>query len=95
MTRAKWEKLNGASLTPRQEKRKEKIKKELTEIKRKYVRKHDAHAAGIGALPVQEKKPEVTSILISRNWTAQGVVEKLTVVQARQLYDVLKNIFGG
>lgn len=95
MTRAKWEKLNGIVNTPKAEKRKEKLKQGLAEVKRKYVRRQDAHAAGIGALPVQEKKPEVTSILISRNWTAQGVVDKLTVVQARQLYDVLKNIFGG
>lgn len=88
MTRAKWDKLNG--LTPRQVRRKEKLKKELTAIKQK---KH-AEAAGISALPVQEKK-EITSILISRGWTAQGVVDKLTVMQARQLYDLLKQIFGG
>lgn len=57
---------------------------------------HNANGVGIGALPVKEEASAgVTSILINRNWTAQGVVDKLTVVQARQLYDVLKNIFGG
>lgn len=94
MTRAKWEKLNG--ITPsiaRAERRKQKLKKAMTKVKQNLVDK--GYDSGIGALPVKESKPEVTSILISRNWTAQGVVDKLTVVQARQLYDVLKNIFGG
>ena len=95
MTRAKWDKTNGLPATTKAEKRKEKLKQGLAAVKRKNTAKHNAQAAGIGALPVQEKKPEVTSILISRNWTAQGVVDKLTVVQARQLYDVLKSIFGG
>ena len=35
------------------------------------------------------------SIVLTRNWTAEGVVNKLTVVQARQLFDLLKDIFKG
>ncbi len=90
MTRAKWEKLNGITNT---DKRKERMKKKLQKVIA-AKQKQDAKAAGISALPVQEKK-EITSILISRGWTAQGVVDKLTVMQARQLFDLLKQIFGG
>ena len=50
------------------------------------------HAMTVGdaALMLQViKQPD------ARDWTAQKVVDKLSVVQARQLYDLLKQIFGG
>lgn len=65
--------------------------------KRMYVKRQQPQ--GIAALATPEVKEEAprasTSLIINRNWTAQGVVDKLSVVQARQLYDVLKQIFGG
>lgn len=77
-------------------------------MKRKYTKKADKTAQGIAALPPQggEKavfqdehseaaRKHATSITLTRNWTAQGVVDKLSVMQARQLYDLLKTIFGG
>lgn len=105
MARSKWERLNGISPTAsRRARRKEKLKDAMVQVKQNLIEKglpvELAKGSGIGALPVtqkpaKEKKQEITSILISRNWTAQGVVDKLTVMQARQLYDLLKNIFGG
>lgn len=100
MARSKWEKLNGISVTTsRRQRRKEKIKEAMVKVKQNLVEKglpvELAKGSGIGALPVKQKKQEITSILISRGWTAQGVVDKLTVMQARQLYDLLKQIFGG
>jgi hypothetical protein len=35
------------------------------------------------------------SLLINHNWDAQKEVDKLSVMQARALYDLLKTIFGG
>ncbi len=90
MSRSKWEKLHGLVNT---EKRKARMVKKLQKVIA-AKQKQDAHTAGIGALPVQEQR-EVASILLTRNWTAQGVVDNLTVMQARQLYDLLKQIFGG
>jgi hypothetical protein len=85
--------------------KKEKVKKEpsplLGIMKRKYTKKADAAkqtAQGIAALPPQggEKEMRVpTAIHLTRGWSAQKEVEKLSVVQARQLYDLLKTIFGG
>jgi hypothetical protein len=101
MSRAKWEKIHGITNT---DKRKERMKKKLQQVIA-AKQKQDAKAAGISALTVQEKKfqdeyaesarQHANSILLTRNWTAQGVVDKLTVMQARQLYDLLKQIFGG
>jgi hypothetical protein len=60
--------------------------------------------AGIAALPKKAaakpvektvEKREPASIVLTRNWSAQDVVDKLTVMQARSLYDLLKQIFGG
>ena len=66
-------------------------------MKRKYTKKPEPQ--GIAALTAPEVKEEAprapASLIISRNWTAQGVVDKLSVMQARQLYDLLKQIFGG
>jgi len=64
----------------------------------KVVKRRDVpQDAGLAAIaPVQEKVDTSRStIVLNRNWTAQGVVEKLSVVQARELYDLLKQIFGG
>ena len=76
------------------------IPKPVVKEKRKYTKR--AQAAGIAALAVapqpapQEEAPrQPSTLLLNRNWTAQGVVDKLSVVQARQLYDLLKQIFGG
>lgn len=72
--------------------------------KRAYTKRQKPQDAGIAALPVQVAMPPVVqeeaprapaAIILSRNWSAQGVVDKLSVVQARQLYDALKQIFGG
>ena len=68
-------------------------------------------AAGIAALPPQDKavfqdpldeahrkhaeRAVKRSLLVNHNWDAQKEVEKLSVVQARALYDLLKQIFGG
>lgn len=54
--------------------------------------------AGIAALPPQDKPAprKVThSLIVNHNWDAQKELEKLSVVQARALYDALKKIFGG
>jgi hypothetical protein len=66
-------------------------------MKRKYTKKADKTAQGIAALPPQGKEElrVPTSITLTRGWSAQKEVEKLSVVQARQLYDLLKTIFGG
>ena len=69
-------------------------------MKRKYTKKADAAkqtAQGIAALPPQGKEElrVPTAIQLTRGWSAQKEVEKLSVVQARQLYDLLKTIFGG
>ena len=79
---------------------KKEIKPIVNVMKRKYTKRAEGAATtaqGIAALPPQggEEKRGVTSLIINRGWTAQGVVDKLTVVQARQLYDLLKDIFGG
>jgi hypothetical protein len=90
MSRSKWDKLHGLDNT---EKRKARMVKKLQKVIAEK-QKQDAHTAGIGALTVQEKR-EVASVVLTRNLSAQGVVDKLTVMQARQLYDLLKQIFGG
>jgi hypothetical protein len=63
----------------------------------KVVKRRDVpQDAGLAAIAPKEKVDTSRStIVLNRNWTAQGVVEKLSVVQARELYDLLKQIFGG
>jgi hypothetical protein len=72
-------------------------KETVSVMKRKYTKKQQPQ--GIAALTAPEVKEEAprapAAIILSRNWTAQGVVDKLSVMQARQLYDLLKQIFGG
>lgn len=43
----------------------------------------------------EPRKAVQRSLLINHTWDAQKEVEKLSVVQARALYDLLKTIFGG
>ena len=70
-------------------KKREKEKVQKTEKPKKEV-------AGLAALAPQDKVDTSRStIVLNRNWTAQGVVDKLSVMQARELYDLLKKIFGG
>jgi hypothetical protein len=63
----------------------------------KVVKRREApQDAGIAAIAPQEKVDTSRStIVLTRNWTAHGVVDKLSVMQARELYDLLKQIFGG
>jgi len=63
----------------------------------KVVKRRDIpQDAGLAAIAPKEKVDTSRStIVLNRNWTAQGVVDKLSVVQARELYDLLKQIFGG
>jgi len=59
-------------------------------------RREPVQDAGLASIAPKEKVDTSRStIVLNRNWTAQGVVEKLSVVQARELYDLLKQIFGG
>jgi len=54
--------------------------------------------AGIAALPPQDKpapRKATHSLIVNHNWDAQKEVDKLSVMQARALYDLLKTIFGG
>ena len=54
--------------------------------------------AGIAALPPQDTptpRKATHSLLVNHNWNAQKEVDKLSVTQARALYDLLKTIFGG
>ena len=63
----------------------------------KVVKRREApQDAGLAAIAPQEKVDTSRStIVLSRNWTAQGAVNNLSVMQARELYDLLKKIFGG
>lgn len=63
----------------------------------KVVKRREApQDAGLAAIAPQEKVDTSRStIVLNRNWTAHGVVDKLSVMQARELYDLLKKIFGG
>ena len=62
----------------------------------KIVKRVVPKDAGLAALAPQDKVDTSRStIVLNRNWTAQGVVDKLSVMQARALYDLLKQIFGG
>jgi hypothetical protein len=62
----------------------------------KVVKRREApQDAGIAAIAPKEPDTSRSTIVLNRNWTAQGVVDKLSVMQARELYDLLKKIFGG
>jgi hypothetical protein len=49
-------------------------------------------SAGIAALQVDATTPKPFSVT---PWTTAGIISKLSVIQARALYDELKKIFGG
>jgi hypothetical protein len=51
--------------------------------------------AGIAALNKTTPRRVTHSLLVNHNWDAQKEVDKLSVMQARALYDLLKTIFGG
>ena len=73
-------------------------KKKDKQVKVEKVKfgKPEEKSAGLAALAPQDKVDTSRStIVLTRNWTAQGVVDKLSVMQARELYDLLKQIFGG
>ena len=75
-----------------------KANKTFAKIKgaKQKVKKTKAEVSGLAALAPQDKvDTSRATIVLSRNWTAQGVVDKLSVMQARELYDFLKQIFGG
>ena len=63
----------------------------------KVIKRREApQDAGLAAIAPQEKvDTSRTTLVLTRNWTAQGVVDKLSVMQARALYDLLKQVFGG
>lgn len=87
MTRAKWEKLNGIV--------RQKSKK-IVVVKRRTVEDVEAAraASGIETLAVAEAK-SVGRFKQYKPWTPDEIVNTLNVMQARQLYDYLKNVFGG
>ena len=58
-------------------------------------RREPPQDAGLASIAPKEPDTSRTTLVLSRNWTAQGVVDKLSVMQARELYDLLKKIFGG
>lgn len=52
--------------------------------------------AGLAAIAPQEKeRKEPTASGLTRHFDPHDIVDKLSVMQARQLYDLLKVIFGG
>ena len=65
--------------------------------KKEKAVKTKEEVACLAALAPQDKEVvrARTTLILSRDWTAQGVVNKLSVMQARELYDLLKSIFGG
>ena len=71
-------------------------KKKVEKVEKVKFGKPEEKSAGLAALAPQDKVDTSRStIVLTRNWTAQGVVDKLSVMQARELYDLLKRIFGG
>jgi phosphoserine aminotransferase len=71
-------------------------KKKVEKVEKVKFGKPEEKSAGLAALAPQDKVDTSRStIVLTRNWTAQGVVDKLSVMQARELYDLLKKIFGG
>ena len=66
----------------------DKLKQQISVMKRKAATKQ-----GIAALKADSGELELKPV--AKTWTPDDVVNKLNVVQARQLYDYLKNLFGG
>ena len=65
----------------------DKLKEKISVMKRKTDTKQGI--AALKAVTTEQPKPVVKA------WTPDDVVNSLNVVQARQLYDYLKNVFGG
>jgi hypothetical protein len=92
---------NGRSYSPIKTTRKGKAVVPDISVVRALISEAERPSVGIAALksdttpkalpPVKER----STLVITRNWTAQGVVDNLSVMQARALYDLLKQIFGG
>lgn len=95
VTRARWYKLKGIDPRPYNSKKKDK-KQKLVVIKRRTVEDVEAAraASGIETLAVAEAK-KYGSFKQHKPWSPDEVVNTLNVMQARQLYDYLKNVFGG
>lgn len=94
VTRAKWYKMKGIELTPR--KKKQKVKQKLIIVKRRTAEDVEAAraASGIETLAMAEAK-SVGRFKQYKPWSPDEIVNTLNVMQARQLYDYLKNVFGG
>lgn len=66
-------------------------KRNVVVVKKKEVgNTHQPSSAGIGEL--LRKKMEMNNATL---WSPENVVNTLNVIQARQLYDYLKHVFGG
>lgn len=68
-----------------------------TKVKKPVSAAKTAPSQGIAALATdtaQEPKQKV-SLILNRGWTPEKALENLNVLQARALYDYLKNVFGG
>lgn len=95
MTRAKWYKHKGIEPRAYNSKKKDK-KQKLIVVKRRTVEDVEAAraASGIETLAVAEAK-SVGRFKQYKPWSPDEIVNTLNVMQARQLYDYLKNVFGG
>lgn len=62
-------------------------------IKKQKTKETKEEVAGLAALAPQDKAPAAS--VLTRNFDPSDIVDKLSVMQARQLYDLLKQIFGG
>lgn len=93
VTRARWYKLKG--IEPAKKKNREKGKKVIV-IKRRTVEDVEAAraASGIETLAVAEAK-KYGSFKQHKPMSPEEIVNSLNVMQARQLYDYLKHVFGG
>ena len=95
MTRSKWYKHKGIDPRAYNSKKKEKGKKVIV-IKRRTVEDVESAraASGIETLAVAEAK-SVGRFKQYKPWSPDEIVNTLNVMQARQLYDYLKSVFGG
>jgi len=64
-----------------------------TDKPKKAESKKAPQNAGLAAIAPQEKEPTASGL--TRHFDPHDIVDKLSVMQARQLYDLLKAIFGG
>ena len=94
MTRAKWYKHKG--IEPRAYSKKKDKKQKLVVVKRRTVEDVESAraASGIETLAVAEAK-KYGSFKQHKPMSPEEIVNSLNVMQARQLYDYLKHVFGG